>query len=110
MFVYKVICYVVFCFLWISPSFANSPWEGKWEMGRYTAAVGGLLDIHDCTNEKCLFRITSLHGVHTCDVNGVMAIDKNHARFYKSAGEYGDEFSAEEILFELDPMKRIIDV
>ncbi len=110
MFVYKVICYVVFCFLWISPSFANSPWEGKWEMGRYTAAAGGLLDIHDCMNEKCLFRITSLHGVHTCDVNGVMAIDKNHARFYKSTGEYGDEFSAEEILFELDPMKRIIDV
>lgn len=107
---YKVMCYVLINVLWISFAFASSLWEGKWEMGRYTSAGGGLLDIHDCTSENCLFRITSMHGAHTCDVSGVMKIDKNYARFYNSADKYGDEFSAKEILFELNPTKKIIDV
>ncbi len=106
---YKVMCYVLINVLWISFAFASSLWEGKWEMGRYTPAVDGLLDIHDCTNEKCLFRITSIHGAHTCDVNGIMRISKNHARFFYPEGK-NDEFLAGEILFDLNPDKKIIDV
>lgn len=107
---YKVICYVLINVLWVSFAFASSLWEGKWEMGRYMSAVGGVLDIHDCTNEKCLFRITSVHGAHTCDVSGIMTIDRNHARFYNSERGYDGDFSTEEILFELNPTKKIIDV
>lgn len=106
---YAILSCILINVLWISSSFANSLWEGKWEMGRYTPAISGYLDIYDCSDSECHFRINSVHGVHICDVENVMKIDKNHARFYIPEND-DSQFLAGEILFDLDPDKKIIDV
>ena len=91
--------------LFSSVSFA-SPWEGRWEYGRYLPSVGGALIIKDCTDTKCQFELETSHGAHTCSADGTINITGNKGRYFQKYPSYGNF----ELLFELDPKKRIINL
>ena len=93
-------------FLIFSNAWANSPWEGKWEYGRYAPSISGFLTISDCANNKCEFEIMTEHGAHFCEVKGTLKTKGNKARFYK----YETFFGNQEILFELNSKKKSINV
>lgn len=91
--------------LFSSVSFA-SPWEGRWEYGRYLPSVGGALIIKDCTDTKCQFELETSHGAHTCSADGTINITGNKGRYFQKYPSYGNF----ELLFELDQKKRIINL
>lgn len=86
-------------------SFATS-WEGRWEYGRYTQSIGGALTIKDCTDTKCQFELFTSHGSHSCSASGTITIKGNNGRYFERLRFYGNQ----ELLFGLDPKKRIINV
>ena len=86
-------------------SFASS-WEGRWEYGRYTQSIGGALTIKDCTDTKCQFELFTSHGSHSCSASGTITIKGNNGRYFERLRFYGNQ----ELLFGLDPKKRIINV
>ena len=100
------LCGLILNFLIFSCAWANSPWEGKWEYGRYDPAIGGVLTITDCKKDNCHFQILTSHGAHSCDVSGTLKIKGNKARFYEYEAFYGKQ----EILFELNSPKKSINV
>ncbi|MBQ8482371.1 MAG: hypothetical protein IJ532_07560 [Alphaproteobacteria bacterium] len=40
-------------------AYSASPWEGKWEIGRYYNVFGGGLIIQNCQNNQCDFDIST---------------------------------------------------
>lgn len=106
---YRLFTYVFLGLIITSSAQAASPWEGRWEMGRYDPAVGGVLIINNCNTSVCSFEIVSVHGAHVCQAEGTFAIDGNKAEYYQKIRENGENLD-EQILFELNPDKRIIEV
>ena len=90
-------------------SFAASPWEGIWEYGRYAPAYGGSLEIKNCRDNKCDFRIITAHGAHLCNNDGVMEVDGNKAKYVLKL-DCGPEKKPEVTSFKLDPQKKTIEV
>ena len=100
----------LFLSLWmVAEVQAASPWEGKWEMGRYERSFGGLLDIKNCKADTCGFEINATHGVNICNVEGNLKIKGNQAEYYRKERINGENFD-EKILFDLVPDKRVIKV
>lgn len=61
---------------------AASPWEGKWEYGRYIPSIGGGLTIKNCSATKCQFDLGTYHGAHSCWVEGEIILNGNKGRFF----------------------------
>ena len=59
----------IFFFLFIIipiNAYSSSLWEGKWEVGRYDNAFGGVLIIKNCQDKICDFDIKTYNGAHVC--------------------------------------------
>ncbi len=106
---FRLLSYLLLSFFVLSNAHAASPWEGRWESGRYDPSSGGVLIITACKDKNCDFEISSAHGAYTCDVDGTFKISGNNAKYYKKIRENGDNFD-EHIAFELNPDKRVIEV
>lgn len=104
---------IYFCFYLILPlkTYATSPWEGTWEIGRYTTAMGGRMTITDCQNNVCNFYVRTWHGTHMCEIDGKLKTNGNQAQHRKkSPYEYDKNEKYAVIDFELNPQKNIIEV
>ena len=98
----------------VTNGLAASPWEGKWEYGRYIPSIGGGLTIKNCSATKCQFDLGSYHGAHTCWAEGEIILNGNKGRFFNKASDFDRQNlgvdADEELEFELDANKRIIHV
>ena len=57
-----------------------SPWEGRWRYVEHKQVVGDL-KIENCSHEKCFFRMSTIHGMHTCDAEGEITLNGNTASY-----------------------------
>ena len=57
-----------------------SPWEGRWRYVEHKRVVGDL-KIENCSHEKCFFRMSTIHGMHTCDAEGEITLNGNTASY-----------------------------
>ena len=93
---------------------AASPWEGKWEYGRYIPSIGGGLTIKNCSATKCQFDLGTYHGAHSCWVEGEIILNGNKGRFFNKASDFDRQSlgidADEELRFELDAEKHIIQI
>ena len=98
----------------VTNGLAASPWEGKWEYGRYTPSIGGGLTIKNCSATKCQFDLGTYHGAHSCDAEGEITLNGNKGHFFNKASDFDRQNlgidADEELVFELDAEKRIIHV
>ncbi len=107
----KTFLSILLTFSFITPVFAASEWEGKWEYERYNFVLQGGLIITNCTAKECDFEIKTFNGAHTCEISGRMKINKTKAVFTeKTHSRFSDERGFAEFDFDLDPEKRIIKV
>ena len=101
------------CLLTVIPikAYSASPWEGKWEVGRYHNDFAGHLIIQNCKNNECDFDIGTANGAHTCTINGKLKINGNKAQFRKkSVYNYAENEKYAVIDFKLNQQKRTIKV
>jgi len=90
-------------------AYSASPWEGKWEIGRYDNDFGGGLIIQNCQNNKCDFDIGTVNGAHTCDVKGQMKINGTEAIYHETMKIFEDEDAKKATVhFQLNAQKNII--
>jgi hypothetical protein len=106
------LAFFIFGLLVISAkSYSASPWEGRWEIGRYYNDFGGRLTIKNCQNNVCEFDIGTIHGSHTCSVDGKLKINGNKAQHYEIMEIFEGEVPKKvAINFQLDEKKNIITV
>lgn len=83
----KIVLLIIVSTIFLCSCQKKSPWEGRWEYGRYAPAYGGGLDISDCEDNKCHFSIFTFHGSHTCDVDGYIKILGTQAEYYNTDNE-----------------------
>lgn len=65
-------------------------WWGRWEVESVTSAYSGLLEIYEVTQHGFTFELTTLHGAHTGEIQGVANfVSKNEASYSSDTAHDG---------------------
>lgn len=88
----------------------NQIWQGDWIFNRYSSASGGSLNIFDCTENFCNFKIATYNGAHTCDIEGKLKTNGTTGNYTERLVTVGGKFENANVNFNLDTKKNIIKV
>ena len=87
----------------------NAPqhWVGKWILNGQDTFFGGVMEIFDCTDTTCDFKLESWYDLHICDAEGQIQIDGNKAEYKGKKYQYDRETDTEYfipvgILFQME--------
>lgn len=58
--------------------------EGTWKLNNADGYFGGILEIDNCTDIKCKFKVQSWHDLHTCDADGEIILTLPTTGVYNS--------------------------
>lgn len=88
----------------------NLSWNGVWEYQRYTANLFGALEISDCKDNQCSFRINTVNGAHTCSLEGKLKINADKGEYKEKYETYDGQYEDIVVTFNLDNEKKVITV
>lgn len=87
-----------------------SSWNGIWKYKRYSTASFGDLEITDCKDNQCNFKIATAYGVHTCTLEGKIKINADKGEYREKYKTYDGKNEEVIVTLELDNTKRIITI
>ncbi len=85
----------------------NQKWAGKWQLNAQDAVLGGMMEIFNCDDISCNFKLQSWYDLHICDVEGKIEITGNNAEYKGKKYQYDRDTDTEYfisvgILFQMD--------
>ena len=77
--------------------YENAPqhWVGKWILNGQDTFFGGVMEIFDCVDTTCNFKLESWYDLHICDAEGQIQIDGNKAEYKGKKYQYDRETDTE---------------
>ena len=91
---------------------ANKKWVGKWHLNDQNTVSGGIMEIFNCDDTSCNFKLQSWYDLHICDVEGKFEITGNNAEYKGKKYQYDRETDTEYfipvgILFQMEPEEKM---
>ena len=82
-------------------------WVGKWYLNDQDTFFGGVMEIFDCVDTTCDFKLESWYDLHICDVEGKIKISADKAEYNGKKYQYDRETDTEYfipvgILFQME--------
>lgn len=82
-------------------------WAGKWYLNDQDTVFGGVMEIFDCVDTICDFKLESWYDLHICDVEGKIKISGDKAEYNSKKYQYDRETDTEYfipvgILFQME--------
>ena len=82
-------------------------WVGKWYLNDQNTVFGGVMEIFDCVDTTCDFKLESWYDLHICDVEGKIKINEDKAEYNSKKYQYDRETDTEYfipvgILFQME--------
>ena len=82
-------------------------WVGKWYLNDQDTVFGGVMEIFDCVDTTCDFKLESWYDLHICDVEGKIEINEDKAEYNGKKYQYDRETDTEYfihvgILFQME--------
>ena len=82
-------------------------WVGKWYLNDQDTVFGGMMEIFDCVDTTCDFKLESWYNLHICDVEGKIKIRADKAEYNGKKYQYDRETDTEYfipvgILFQME--------
>lgn len=82
-------------------------WVGKWYLNDQDTVFGGMMEIFDCVDTTCDFKLESWYNLHICDVEGKIKISADKAEYNGKKYQYDRETNTEYfipvgILFQME--------
>lgn len=82
-------------------------WVGKWYLNDQDTVFGGVMEIFDCVDTTCDFKLESWYDLHICDVEGKIKISADKAEYNSKKYQYDRETDTEYfipvgILFQME--------
>ena len=86
---------------------ATPKWMGKWYLNDQDTVFGGVMEIFDCVDTTCDFKLESWYDLHICDVEGKIEISGDKAEYNSKKYQYDRETDTEYfipvgILFQME--------
>jgi hypothetical protein len=63
-------------------------WMGKWYLNDQDTVFGGVMEIFDCVDTTCDFKLESWYDLHICDVEGKIEISGDKAEYNSKKYQY----------------------
>ena len=87
-------------------------WVGKWYLNDQDTVFGGVMEIFDCVDTICDFKLESWYDLHICDVEGKIKISGDKAEYNSKKYQYDRETDTEYfipvgILFQMEAEDKI---
>ena len=87
-------------------------WVGKWYLNDQDTVFGGVMEIFDCVDTTCDFKLESWYDLHICDVEGKIKISGDKAEYNSKKYQYDRETDTEYfipvgILFQMEAEDKI---
>ena len=70
-------------------------WAGKWYLNDQDTVFGGVMEIFDCDDTTCAFKLESWYDLHICDVEGKIEISGDKAEYNSKKYQYDRETDTE---------------
>ncbi|MBR2412589.1 MAG: hypothetical protein IKB10_02910 [Alphaproteobacteria bacterium] len=85
----------------------NQKWVGKWYLNDLDTVFGGVMDVFNCDDTTCDFKLESWYDLHICDVDGKIKINGDKAEYNDKKYQYDRETDTEYfipvgILFQME--------
>ena len=85
----------------------SQKWAGKWQLNAQDAVLGGMMEIFNCDDTTCDFKLESWYDLHICDVEGKIKINGDKAEYNGKKYQYDREADTEYfipvgILFQME--------
>ena len=82
-------------------------WTDKWILNNQDTVFGGVMEIFNCDDSSCDFKLQSWYDLHVCDVEGTIEITANNAEYKGKKYQYDRETDTEYfipvgILFQME--------
>ena len=82
-------------------------WAGNWQLNAQDAVLGGMMEIFNCDDTTCDFKLESWYDLHICDVEGKIKINGDKAEYNGKKYQYDREADTEYfipvgILFQME--------
>lgn len=85
----------------------SQKWAGKWQLNAQDAVLGGMMEIFNCDDTTCDFKLESWYDLHICDVEGKIKINGDKAEYNGKKYQYDRDTDTEYfipvgILFQME--------
>ena len=82
-------------------------WVGKWYLNDQDTVFGGAMEVFNCDDTTCDFKLESWYDLHICDVEGQIEISGDKAEYNSKKYQYDRETDTEYfipvgILFQME--------
>ena len=82
-------------------------WAGKWYLNDQDTVFGGVMEVFNCDDTTCDFKLESWYDLHICDVEGKIKINGDKAEYNGKKYQYDREADTEYfipvgILFQME--------
>ena len=82
-------------------------WVGKWYLNDQDTVFGGVMEVSNCDDTTCDFKLESWYDLHICDVEGKIKISGDKAEYNSKKYQYDRETDTEYfipvgILFQME--------
>ena len=82
-------------------------WAGKWYLNDRDTVFGGVMEVFNCDDTTCDFKLESWYDLHICDVEGEIKISADKAEYNGKKYQYDRETDTEYfipvgILFQME--------
>ena len=82
-------------------------WAGKWHLNDQDTVFGGVMEVFNCDDTTCDFKLESWYDLHICDVEGKIEISGDKAEYNSKKYQYDRETDTEYfipvgILFQME--------
>lgn len=82
-------------------------WSGKWYLNDQDTVFGGAMEVFNCDDTTCDFKLESWYDLHICDVEGKIKINGDKAEYNSKKYQYDRETDTEYfipvgILFQME--------
>ena len=70
-------------------------WDGKWILNNQDTVFGGVMEIFNCDDTSCDFKLQSWYNLHICDVEGRIETTGDNAEYKGKKYQYDRETDTE---------------
>lgn len=73
-------------------------WAGKWHLNDQDTVFGGVMEVFNCDDTTCDFKLESWYDLHICDVEGKIEISGDKAEYNSKKYQYDSETDTEYVI------------
>ena len=73
-------------------------WAGKWHLNDQDTVFGGVMEVFNCDDTTCDFKLESWYDLHICDAEGKIEISGDKAEYNSKKYQYDRETDTEYVI------------